>query len=86
MSVIDKHGKRLQTIQCDKFIEPISVSLDKDRNIYVTDSIGDSLFKFNKKGECVEVLRKRGSQLGEFNGLRSLRVILFVCDMGNHRI
>ena len=89
VSVIDKHGKRLQTIQCDEFIRPIGVSLDKDGNIYVSDSDGNSLFKFNKKGECVQVLQKSGSQPGEFNSLRSIRVIndnLFVCDMDNHRI
>ena len=89
VSVMDKHGKRLQTIQCDKLVNPTGVSLDKDGNIYVTDADGDSLFKFNKKGECIQVLQKSGSQPGEFQWPRSIRVIndnLFVCDTKNHRI
>ena len=89
VSVMDKHGKRLQTIQYDKLVKPAGVSLDKDGNIYVTDPNRDSLFKFNKKGECIQVLQKSGSQPGEFQWPRSIRVIndnLFVCDINNYRI
>ena len=89
VSVIDKYGNRLRTIQCDKLVNPSGVSLDKDGNIYVTDSNGDTLFKFNKEGECVQVLQKRGSQPGEFKWPITIRVIndkLFVCDRDNHRI
>ena len=89
VSVMDKHGKRLRTIQCDKLVNPAGVSLDKDGNIYVVDPERDSLFKFNKEGECVQVLQKSGNQPGEFQYPRSVRVIndkLFVCDRTNHRI
>ena len=89
VSVMDKHGKRLRTIQCDKLKNPTGVSLDEDGNIYVTDFNVDSLFKFNKEGECVQVLQKSGSQPGEFQQPTSIRVLndkLFVCDKKNNRI
>ena len=89
VSVMDKHGKRLRTIQCDKLKNPSGVSLDKDGNIYVTDSNGDTLFKFNKEGECVQVLQKSGSQPGELNfpgGVKYINDKLFVCERWNHRV
>ena len=89
VSVMDKHGKRLQTIQCDKLVNPSGVSLDKDGNFYVTDSKRDTLFKFNKEGECVQVLQKSGSQPGEFRvpgGVNYIDDKLFICDRRNHRI
>ena len=89
VSVMDKRGMRLQTIQCDKLVKPAGVSLDKDGNVYVVDPGTDTLFKFNKEGECVQVLQKSGSQPGEFKWPHSTQVIndnLFVCDLYNHRI
>ena len=89
VSVMDKHGTRLWSIQHDKLVNPSGVSLEKDGNIYVTDSKGATLFKFNKEGVCVQVLQKSGSQPGEFQWPICIRVIddkLFVCDKKNHRV
>ena len=89
VSVVEKHGKKLWTISCDMLQHPCGVSLDKDENIYVTDCCENALFKFNKEGECMEVLQKKGSQPGELKNPGFVRVFnekLFICDTDNYRI
>ena len=87
--VLDKVGKRVQTITCDKFYRPTGVAVDKDDNIYVSDWSTSSLLKFNKEGKLMKTVGRKGTRPGEFNNLGFIKIIndkLYVCDNGNKRV
>ena len=89
VTVLDREGKKVQTITCEKFSQPSGVAVDKDDNIYVTDMVNSSLFKFNKEGKLMKVVGREGTQPGEFKYLSTIKTIndkLYVCDRGNNRV
>ena len=43
------------------------VAVDKDDNIYVSDSINNCLYKFNKSRELLKRFGKKGSGPGKFD-------------------
>ena len=88
VTVFDREGKKVQTITSEKFSRPNGVAVDKDDNIYVSDMNNSSLFKFNKEGKLMKVVRRKGTQPGEFKDLSMIKIIndkLYVCDRGNDR-
>ena len=85
VTVFDKDGKKVQTVTCKKFSSPAGVVVDKDENIYISDS--HSLFKFSKEGKLLKVIEKRSTQQ-EFKNLGMIKIIndkLYICDSGNNR-
>ena len=54
---MEQDGKRVQTIECDKFIEPCGVATGPDGAIYVTDCGAHCLFKFNKEGRLLKTVQ-----------------------------
>ena len=89
VSVLDSIGRKLKTIQCDKLGHPAGVSLDSDDYIYVTDPDQAGLFKFNKEGQLIKHIQKKGKHPGSFNYPISVLVIkdrVYVSDSNNHRI
>ena len=68
MSIMERNGKRIQTIECDKFQNPIGVATGPDGAIYVTDDGVNCLFKFNNEGRLVKTVQK------ELKGPRSLSI------------
>ena len=48
------------------FYKGISVAVDKDRNIYVSDSGNQRIQKFNKSGKFLQSIGKKGQGPGEF--------------------
>ena len=89
VSVFDKEGKRVRAITHEKLLHPAGVAVDKDNNIYVTDSGNSSLFKFSKEGKLMKTVGRKGTRQGEFNNPSFVKVIndkLYVCDSGNHRV
>ena len=87
--VLDKEGKTVQTITCDRFSRPTGVAVDKDNNIYVSDWDTSSLLKFNKEGKLMKTVGRKGTRPGEFDNLGFIKVIndkLYVCDNGNQRV
>ena len=87
VTMFDREGKKVQTITCEKLSCPNGVAVDKDDNIYVSDS-NCSLFKFSKEGKLMKVVGREGTQPGEFKDLSMIKVIndkLYVCDRGNNR-
>ena len=63
--------------------------MDKDDNIYVSDMNNSSLFKFNKEGELMKVVGRKGTRPREFSDLSLIKIFdgtLYVCDSGNHRV
>ena len=89
VTVFDREGKKVQTIACEKFSSTNGVAVDKDDNIYVSDVSNSLLFKFSKEGKLMKVVKRSGTQPGEFKYLGMIKVIndkLYVCDRGNHRV
>ena len=80
-------GSKVQSITCEEFERPNGVAVDKDDNVYVSDTKTSSLFKFSKEWMLMNMVRK-GTQLGPFKDLSFIKVIndkLYVCDHGNDR-
>ena len=90
VTVFDRKGKKIQTITSVKLSNPAGVAVDKDDNIYVSDMRNSSLVKFSKEGKLMKVVKRKGTQPGEFsNELSFIKIIndnLYVCDRGNNRV
>ena len=89
VSVFDKDSKKVQTITSEKISHPVGVAMDKDDNIYVSDNGIASLFQFSKEGKLMKVVKRNGTQPGEFRDLGIMKVIndkLYVCDRGTYRV
>ena len=88
LTVLDKDGKRIQTITCEEFISPMGVAVDKDDNIYVSDMHTTFIIKFSKEGNLIKVVGRKGTLPGEFDSPSFIKIIndkLYVCDRGNNR-
>ena len=89
--ILNKKGERVRSISTAqlswKFIWGVAV--DEDDNIYISDSDGFCLCKFNKSGELLKRFGDFGNGPGKFNWPRGLAVAggqVFVCDCYNNRI
>ena len=85
VAVLDVHGKRLSTIQCDQFGGPTGVACDRSNNVYVTDHDG-TLLKFNKDGKLLKTV---GSKTKQFTHPGMVRIIdnkVYVCDRDNYKV
>ena len=88
VTVFGRECEKVQTIACEKFSYPSGVAVDKDDNIYVSDRSNSSLFKFSKEGKLLKVVRREGTQPGEFKSLGLIKIIndkLYVSHRGNNR-
>ena len=89
VTVFDKVGNRIQTIECERLRGATGVAVDKDDSIYVTDGNGDSVFKFSKEGKLMKVVRQSDAQPGEFRSPVSVKIIndkVYICERHNHRV
>ena len=57
ITVMERDGRKVQTIECDQFQHPRGVAVASDGAIYVTDVNAKCLFKFNSKGQLLKTLR-----------------------------
>ena len=88
---MNKQGERLRSISKtqNEFKSVRGVAVDKDDNIYVSDSDNNCVYKFNKNGELLKRGGKKGSGPEEFNFPRGVALAgdcVFVCDYCNHRV
>ena len=54
--VMERDGKKVQTIECDQFKDPRGVAVASDGTVYVADRDAKCLFKFNSKGELLKTV------------------------------
>ena len=89
VTVFDKDGNMIQTIECERLKGVSGVAVDEDDSIYVADGNSHSVLKFSKEGKLVKVVGQRGAQPGKFNIPTSVKIIndkLYICDKDNHRV
>ena len=57
ITIMERDGKRVQTIECDKFKSVRGVATCPDGAIYVTDRDAKCLFKFDKEGKLLKTVQ-----------------------------
>ena len=83
VTVFGKESKKVQTITSEKFLHTMGVAVDKDDNIYVSDSGKSSVFKFSKEGNFMITT---GTQDDEFGFIKVINDKLYMCDRKSHRV
>ena len=78
--IMERDGKSVQTIECDKFKHPRGVATGPDGAIYVTDVTAQCLFKFNKEGKLLKTVQ---SNLKKPHSVKIIRNQLYVADYSN---
>ena len=56
ITIMERDGKQVQTIECDKFQDPRGVAAGPDGAIYVTDDEAQCLFKFDTEGRVLKTV------------------------------
>ena len=57
ITVMERDGREVQTIECDQFRDPRGVAVASDGVVYVTDITAKCLFKLNSKGQLLKTVR-----------------------------
>ena len=78
ITIMERDGKRVQTIECDKFKCPLGVATGPDGAIYVTDSTALCLFKFDKEGKLLKTVGQ--NYLKTPYSVKIIRNQLYVAD------
>ena len=75
--IMERDGKRVQTIECDKFKDPRGVATGPDGAIFVTDCDSQCLFKFDKEGKLLKTVQ---NNLKSPFSVKIIRNQLYVAD------
>ena len=57
ITVMERDGRKVQTIECDQFQDARGVAVASDGAVYVTDTVGKCLFKLSSKGQLLKTVR-----------------------------
>ena len=57
ITVMERDGTKVQTIECDQFRNPRGVAVASDGAVFVSDIAAQCLFKFNSKGKLRKTVR-----------------------------
>ena len=57
ITVMERDGRKVQTIRCEQFQGPRGVAVASDGAVYVTDIAAKCLFKLNSKGQLLKTVR-----------------------------
>ena len=99
-TMLDAQGQRVLTIRSRVEKSPFGdgdltgITTDGEGNVYIASGRGltasdHKLHKFNRQGEVVKSVGKRGGNVGEFDypwGVRYHNHHVYVCDSGNGRV
>ena len=83
ITIMERDGKKVQTIECAKFQYPRGVAAGPDGAVYVTDIGAHCLFKFDTKGKLVNTV------FNELHKPYSVKIIhnqLYVVDNANSQV
>ena len=83
VSIMERDGKRVQTIECNKFLWPHGVATGPDGAIYVTDCGTECLFKFNKEGKLLKTVK---NELKNPCFIKTIRNRLYVSDYNSNLV
>ena len=81
VSIKERDGKRVQTIECDKFRDIRGVATGPDGAIYVTDHGAHCLFKFNREGRLLKTVQ---NELLCPYFIKTIKNLLYVSDYDNN--
>ena len=81
--IMERDGKRVQTIECDKFRQPRGVATGPDGAIYVTDDGAKRLFKFSKEGRLLKTVQ---NELKCPYFIKTIKNRLYVSDHDNNLV
>ena len=81
VSIMERDGKRVQTIECDKFRDIRGVATGPDGAIYVTDHGAHCLFKFNREGRLLKTVQ---NELLCPYFIKTIKNLLYVSDYDNN--
>ena len=77
ITIMERDGKRVQTIECDEFKYPRGVATGPDGAIYVADCDAQCLFKFDKEGKLLKTVQ---NNLKSPYSVKIIRNQLYVAD------
>ena len=92
-TVLDAQGQRVLTIGSKGkppfgYGGPTGIATDSEGNVYVA-SAGHKVQKFNRRGEVIKSVGKKGGNVGKFtypHGVRYHNHQVYVCDSDNGRV
>ena len=80
ITIMERDGKKVQTIECAKFQGPRGVATGPDGAIYVTDIDVHCLFKFDTRGRLLKTVR---NELQKPYSVKIIQNRLYVVDRSN---
>ena len=83
ITIMERDGKKVQTIKCGKFQDPRGVASGTDGAIYVTDIDAQCLFKFNSSGILLKTVR---NELKKPYSVKIIQNQLYVVDSDSHLV
>ena len=83
ITIMERDGKKVQTIECGEFQDPFGVASGTDGSIYVTDITAQCLFKFNSSGTLLKTVR---NELKKPYSVKIIQNQLYVVDSDSHLV
>ena len=81
--VMERNGKKVQTIYCNQFQDPRGVAAASDGALYVTDVGAKCLFRFNSDGKLLKCVK---NELQEPFSVKIIDNQLYVADHGRQLV
>ena len=86
ITIMERDGKKVQTIECGEFQDPRGVASSTDGAIYVTDTDAQCLFKFNSSGTLLKTVRNDKEAIQKPFSVKIIQNQLYVVDSDSHLV